>query len=118
LGLAFCPLLWVALGMIAVPVVLAIVAAIQAPMPRHRHWMTRPLTASLHWRQPIARGWARYSVRRKHKVMNSEAAGFKRPHDLPFDPREKRTLRYWSHDQDRIPLLRQIIAEATQAGWR
>ena len=65
LGLAFPPLLWVAIMMFAVPVVLATIAAIQSPMPRHRHWLTRPLIAYLHWRQPIARGWARYSVRLK-----------------------------------------------------
>ena len=34
---------------------------------------SRPLIAYLHFRQPIARGWARYSVRLKAKVMNDEA---------------------------------------------
>ncbi len=56
LGLAFTPLLTVAMLMFLTPIVLAIVAAIQAPMPAHRHLLTRPLIAYLHYRQPIARG--------------------------------------------------------------
>src|SRR5256885_9709518 len=36
LGLAFTPLLWVAVFMFIVPVAFAIVAAIQAPMPKHK----------------------------------------------------------------------------------
>ncbi len=59
LSLAFAPLIFVAAGMFLTPVALAIVAACQAPMPPHRHWLTRPLIAYLHFRQPIARGWAR-----------------------------------------------------------
>lgn len=118
LGLAFTPLLYVAVLMFLTPVVLAMVAAAQAPMPKHRHWLTRPLIAFLHFRQPIARGWARYSVRLKNKVMDTEARGYKRPHELPFDPHDRRTLRYWSTDQDRVHLLQQITAEVKAAGWR
>jgi glycosyltransferase involved in cell wall biosynthesis len=118
LGLAFTPLLYVAVLMFLTPVVLAMVAAAQAPMPKHRHWLTRPLIAFLHFRQPIARGWARYSVRLKNKVMDTEARGYKRTNELPFDPHDRRTLRYWSTDQDRIHLLQQITEEVKAAGWR
>lgn len=118
LGLALAPLLWVAAVMFVTPVVLAIVAAIQSPMPRHRHPLSRVLIAYLHVRQPIARGWARYSVRLKAKVMGREAAGYRREHPLPLDPIEKRTLRYWSKVHDRLSLLRRIGAEANAASWR
>ncbi|CAN5649766.1 hypothetical protein BH09PLA1_BH09PLA1_32690 [soil metagenome] len=117
LGLAFPPLLWVAVCMFATPVLLAMIASIQSPMPRHRHWLSRPLIAYLHWRQPIARGWARYSVRLKNKTMRHEARGYRRG-GLPFDPADKRTLRYWNNWQDRIPLLEQVKQEVMNAGWR
>jgi glycosyltransferase involved in cell wall biosynthesis len=42
LGLAFSPLFYVAGLMFLTPIALAIIAAIQSPMPRHRHWLTRP----------------------------------------------------------------------------
>ena len=85
LALAVPPLFWIFLAMELTPVALAIVAAVQAPAPRHRHWLTRPLVAYLHWRQPIVRGWARYSVRLRQKVLNEEARGYRRE-SLPLDP--------------------------------
>ncbi|MCC6424584.1 MAG: glycosyltransferase [Phycisphaerales bacterium] len=118
LGLALTPLLWVALIMFLMPPVLSIIAAAQSPMPRHPHWLSRPLIAYLHLRQPITRGWARYSVRLKAKVMKSEAAGYKRAGPLPFDPYEKRTLRYWSKVVGRLEMLDVVVREARQAGWR
>lgn len=118
LGLAFLPLLWVSAGMLLVPVILAIVAAVQAASPRHPHWFTRPLIAYLHWRQPLTRGWARYSVRLKAKVLTDEAEGYSRHHDLPYDPAEKRTLRYWNTWHDRLKLLEAIKNEAIGAGLR
>ncbi|HSV13274.1 MAG TPA: glycosyltransferase family 2 protein, partial [Tepidisphaeraceae bacterium] len=120
LGLAFTPLLWVAVFMFFVPIGFAIVAAMQVPMPKHRHLFTRPLIAFLHYRQPIARGWARYSARLRHKVMKvkKEARGYKRPGGLPFDPLDSQTLRYWSHEQERVGLIKQITTEVKSAGWR
>lgn len=118
LGLALWPLLWVAIAMFLTPIVLAIVAAIQAPMPRHRHWLSRPLIAYLHWRQPIARGWARYAVRLKNKILGDEASGHARGQDLPSDPADPSVLRYWSSSRGRVPLLKRITAEAAQDGWR
>ena len=118
LALAFSPLFYLAALMFLTPVVLASVAAIQSPMPRHRHWLSRPMIAYLHLRQPIARGWARYSVRLKAKVLKGEARGYKRNKMLPFDPAEPGTLRYWSHKYDRLPLLHQIKEEVREAGWR
>lgn len=117
LALAVPPLFWVFVAMEATPVILAVVAAAQAPAPRHRHRLTRPLVAYLHWRQPIVRGWARYSVRLKQKVLNEEARGYRRS-SLPLDPADKRTLRYWSLDRDRLPLLHTIVEEANAARWR
>jgi GT2 family glycosyltransferase len=118
LGMAFLPLLWVGLGMFLVPIILAIVAAIQSPMPRHKHWLTRPLIAYLHWRQPITRGWARYAVRLKNKIMKGEATGYSRQSDLPYDPASNDTLLYWNQSEDRVHLLRQITTEVQKAGWR
>jgi O-antigen biosynthesis protein len=118
LGLAFMPLLWAALCMFIVPIVLAIIAAIQSPMPRHRHWLTRPLIAYLHFRQPIARGWARYSVRLRAKVLEREAKRRGQQRPLPFEPGNRRTLRYWSKYLDRVVLLQKIKEEVAAAGWR
>jgi glycosyltransferase involved in cell wall biosynthesis len=118
LGMAFWPLFVAAGLMFLTPVVLAIVAAWQAPAPRHRHWLSRPLIAYLHFRQPIVRGWARYSVRLKAKVLKGEASGYQRGHEFPFDPVDPGALRYWSHDKDRLPLLAQIKEEVRAAGWR
>jgi glycosyltransferase involved in cell wall biosynthesis len=118
LGLAFTPLLWVGGAMLLLPVGLAIVASIQSPLPRHRHWLTRPLIAYLHFRQPIARGWARYLMRNKARVMNAEARGFQRQRRLPLDPADKTVLRYWHHQLDRLALLERIKQEVAAAGWR
>ena len=85
-GLAFPPLLWVALAMFVTPVVLGTVAAAQAPKPKHPHWLSRPLIALLHYRQPIVRGWARYSVRLKAKVLTRRGEGFQRKAPTAFDP--------------------------------
>jgi GT2 family glycosyltransferase len=118
LALAFWPLVWVGLAMLLTPLVLAAIAAAQAPPPRHGHWLSRPLIAYLTWRQPIARGWARYAVRLKNKVMRGDAAGYRRAHDLPFDRREKRVLLYWSKQHDRLALLEAIQQEVARAQWR
>lgn len=118
LGLAFTPLIVVALIMLCVPLVLAAVASMQAPMPRHQHVFTRPLIALLHWRQPIERGWARYSVRLKAKVLQREAKGPRQFRPLPLERGHKRTLRYWSKYYDRVVLLQKIKEEVAAAGWR
>jgi GT2 family glycosyltransferase len=115
--LAF-PLLWVAGLMAMVPMALAAIAAYQQPMPRHKHWLTRPLIAMLHYRQPLTRGWARYSVRLKAKVLNDEAKGYRRTQELPFDPQDRCTLLYWSKWYDRLTLLEKIHAEVKKAGWK
>lgn len=118
LGLAFPPLLWVAAFLLLIPIALAIVAAIQAPMPRHPHPLSRLLVAYLHFRQPIARGWARYSARLKAKVMRQMVGGYRPRAVLPFDPHDPETLRYWSVDHDRLHLLEEIKREVQAAGWR
>jgi glycosyltransferase involved in cell wall biosynthesis len=118
LGLAFWPLLWTAGAMLLTPIVLALVAARQAPMPRHHHPLSRLLIAYLHYRQPIARGWARYSVRLKAKVMKHILGGYHRPGPLPFDRRDSRTLKYWSKVHDRLHLLERLKREIHAAGWR
>jgi hypothetical protein len=118
LGLALWPLLWVAAAMFMVPPVLSVIAAIQAPRTRHSHWLSRPLIALLHLRQPITRGWARYSVRLKNKVTRAQATGHRRAKPLPFDPADQSTLRYWSTHHGRLHLLDKINEEVRAAGWR
>jgi len=118
LGFAFTPLLWVVLLMVLTPIVLACVAAAQSPAPRHRHWLSRPLITLLHYRQPIVRGWARYSVRLKAKVLNGQARGYRRAAALPFDPADPHTLRYWSDAHDRFVLLQKITQQVRGVGWR
>lgn len=118
LGLAFPPLIYVALAMAMVPVGLAVVAAAQSPLPRHAWWLSRPLIAYLHFRQPITRGYARYTVRLKAKNMRMHASGYARPNPLPLDPLERRTLRYWHHQHDRLVLLGAILSEVQAARWR
>jgi GT2 family glycosyltransferase len=118
-GLAFPPLLWVALVMFLTPLALSSVAAWQAPAPKHPHALSRPLIALLNYRQPIVRGWARYSVRLKAKVLNAQRRGFRRKARLPFAPDDRFTLRYWSTTgQDRFVLLKKITDEVRAAGWR
>jgi glycosyltransferase involved in cell wall biosynthesis len=118
LGLAWFPLLIVAALMFVTPVILSLVAAWQAPMPRHRHPLSRGLISYLHFRQPITRGWARYSVRLRNKILKHEASGYRRSSQLPVDPADQRSLRYWSDYKDRLPLLEQITKEVRQTGWR
>jgi GT2 family glycosyltransferase len=112
------PVFWMAAAMAVIPMALAIVAAMQTPLPRHRHWLTRPLIAWLHYRQPITRGWARYSVRLRAKVMRHRVKGAGYSPDLPFDPNDSSNLRYWNKDFDRFPLLKQIGDDIKAAGWR
>jgi hypothetical protein len=104
--------------MFLTPVVLAIVAAIQSPAPRHKHPLSRLMIAYLHFRQPISRGWARYSVRLKAKVMKHDLGGYQRPGRLPVDPLDADVLRYWSKEHDRLHMLDQIKREVKAAGWR
>jgi len=118
LGLAFAPLWYVAGAMFAASILLAMVAAVQSAPPRHWHPLSRPLIAFLHFRQPIARGWARYSVRLKNKVMDFDVRGFGRRGMLPWDPADSQTLRYWGNLKDRVALLRKINEEVKAAGWR
>jgi len=118
LGLVFPPLLWVAAMMFMTPLVLSGIAAAQASRPKHPHWLSRPLIALLHFRQPVSRGWARYSMRLKNKVMKHETSGYLRPRELPFDPNDPSSLRYWSAQHGRFALLDKINEEVRAAGWR
>jgi len=117
LGLAIPQLFVVALIMAATPVVLAMIAAYQAPMPKHQSFWSRPLIAYLHWRQPITRGWARYAVRLRAKVMTLKP-GKRTRRELPFDPSMPGVLRYWSKSHERLHLLEAIAKEASSQGWR
>jgi hypothetical protein len=118
LGLALPALFWVALFMFLTPVVLAGVAAMQAPPPRHRHPLSRLLIAYLHFRQPITRGWARYSVRLKAKAMQHGVRGMWPTRPLPWDPFDEKTLRYWSIHHGRLTLIDKIVAAIREAGWK
>jgi hypothetical protein len=99
-------------------VVLAGVAAMQAPKPRHRHPLSRLLIAYLHFRQPVTRGWARYSVRLKAKAMQHGVRGMWPNRPLPWDPFDPAILRYWSIHQGRLTLIDKIAAGVREAGWK
>lgn len=123
LGLALIPLLYVAAVMFAIPVALAITAAIQSPMPRHPHPLSRFLIAWLHFRQPIVRGWARYTVMLKARVLGTRVSRLVVPGELPIDPHDREVLRYWFSFEpdrwaDRMTLLSQIRQEVMPLGWR
>ncbi|MFT3787467.1 MAG: glycosyltransferase [Tepidisphaeraceae bacterium] len=120
-GVAYWPLIYVAVFMILVPIVLAVIASQQARMPtKRRHWLMRPLIAFLHLRQPITRGLARYTVRLKAKSLRPEAVGFPRER-LPFNPENSRELMYWTDSnqpRDRLQLLESIKREVEADGLR
>ena len=118
LGLAIPQLFWIAALMFATPIALSAVAAYQAPRPKHQNFWTRPLIAYLHWRQPITRGWARYSVRLRAKTMTAAKSGYKPKRELPFDPQTPNVLRYWSKSHERLHLMEAIAKEVQAAGWR
>jgi hypothetical protein len=90
----------------------------QAPKPRHSHPLSRLLIAYLHFRQPITRGWARYSVRLKAKVMQHGVRGLWPTRPLPWDPFDPATLRYWSIHQGRLTLIDKIAQGVRDAGWK
>jgi len=118
LGLAFFPLLWIAGAMVLTPIVLAFVAAFQAPLPKHKHPLSRLMIAYLHYRQPIARGWSRYAMRNRARVMSEMASGYRPHRPLPLDPSDRNVLRYWHGTLDRLNLLETIRREASASGWR
>jgi hypothetical protein len=116
-------LLFAAMVMFAIPVTLSLVAAWQSPMPRHPHPLSRLLIAWLHFRQPIVRGWARYSVMLKARVLGTRVVNYELPRDLPVDPNDREVLRYWFEYQpnqwaDRMTLLETIHKEVLPLGWR
>ncbi len=123
LGVAWPSMLLVALGMQLTSASLAIAAAYQQPEPKRRRWWSRLLVAYLHWRQPIARGWARYAYRLRGKCRG--VGSFRRPGVLPVDPKDKAVLRYWwgngwgsidgQGDRDRFGLLARVQDEAKAA---
>jgi len=121
LGLAFTPLLYVALLMLLTPITLSVIAAVQVkPVQVRSRWL-RPLVAYLHWRQPIVRGMARYTVRLKHKILSDKLRDYV-PTKLPTNPQQPRELLYWTnwndHGRDRIALLDAIKREVESAGLR
>ncbi len=117
-AIALPEMLWLGLPMMMLPLVLAVIAAMQAQFPtQRRHFLMRPLIAYLHLRQPLTRGLARYTVRLKAKSLRPEAIGFQRP-NLPFNPTNGHELMYWSGTQDRLPLLESIKREAEGDGLR
>ena len=118
LSAAFVPLLYVAGLMALVPVVLAFVAAYQTPKTKHHGPWSRPLIAYLHWRQPITRGWARYTYRLKQKQMSKRAQRYRRNQRFPFAPGDRGVLRYWAtaiEPRDRTDLLKHVADEAKKA---
>jgi hypothetical protein len=94
------------------------VAAAQAPAPRRSNILTRPLIAFLYWRQPIVRGWARYALRLRERVIRQAARGYMDQRRLPLDPADRSVLRYWHHQIDRLALLEKLKEELRDAHWR
>ena len=85
---------------------------------KRRHPLMRPLIAYLHLRQPIVRGLARYTVRLRAKTLAAEKLKTAR-RPLPFDPKDRSLLLYWSKSHvDRLPLLEQIKSDVQAAGLR
>ena len=115
------PLILVAAAMELAAIVLAAVAAAQQPPARVRRPWSRLLTTYLHWRQPITRGWARYTVRLRGKAAGGGAVESAGP--LPRDPNDRRVLRYWldadgppQPDAARLKLLSRLADDARAAG--
>jgi glycosyltransferase involved in cell wall biosynthesis len=123
LGIVWLPLLAVAAAMELTSIGLAVASAYQQPKPKRRRWWSRPLIAYLHWRQPIARGWARYQYRLRSKTRGE--SNFRRNGALPRDPLVSNVLRYWwgngwgsidgFGERDRFGLLQRIQHEAQAA---
>jgi len=111
-------LIGLAFAMFLLPMFLAVVAAIQTPLPRRRHPLTRPMIAYLLWRQPLARGWARYAMRLRERVIRHPARGYLDRKRLPLDPADAAVLRYWHHQMDRLVLLEKLKEELREADWR
>ena len=119
LGLAWFPLLIVAALMFVTPIVLSFVAAWQAPMPRHRHPLSR-FAHRLFAFPPADRRAAGPATASgcETKFSKTKPAATTGTRPLPIDPADQRILRYWSDYKDRLPLLEQISQEVRQAGWR
>jgi glycosyltransferase involved in cell wall biosynthesis/exo-beta-1,3-glucanase (GH17 family) len=117
-AIAFTPLIWVAGLMMITPPILAAIAAWQVDLPtKRRHWLMRPMIAYLHLRQPIVRGLSRYTVRLKAKTLDVEKLNVNRE-KLPFDPKDRSVLLYWSKYDDRMRLLEQIKRDVAEKGLR
>ena len=117
-AVAFWPLVFVAGAMMVTPPILAAIAAYQAELTtRRRHPLMRPLIAYLHLRQPIVRGLARYTVRLRAKTLAAEKLKTER-RALPFDPKDRSRLLYWTTHTDRLPLLEQLKTDVQAAGLR
>ncbi|HQY88300.1 MAG TPA: hypothetical protein PK402_06555, partial [Tepidisphaeraceae bacterium] len=117
-GIAWRPLIWVAFAMILLSVLLAITAALQAKLPgKPRHILVRPLIAWLHWRQPIVRGLARYTVRLRAKGMRDAADDYAHQ-QLPINRENPNELMFWSKHFERVKLLETIKDEVDHAGLR
>ena len=120
-SLVYPPLILAAAAMEGAAVALAAVAAWQQPPARVRRWWSGLLTTYLHWRQPITRGWARYTVRLRGKTAGGGAVEPAEP--LPRDPADRRVLRYWLDadgpprpDAARLKLLSRLADVSRAAG--
>ena len=104
-----------AIASLALPLVLAGVAAIQGKIPKdkQRFW-SRPLVAVMCLVQPVVRGWARMKYR---FLVRSTAAGTQRP-TLPYYslPKEtSSTCAFWTQDGlDRCSFLSALLQRLHQ----
>jgi hypothetical protein len=118
-GLLWMPALFVALGMLALSLLLAALQAAQARLPaKHRGLSSRVVVAGLCYSQPLVRSWARYRTRFFHpRVIVSDD-------ELPDPPTRglslicSTTAEYWSEKWlDRTQLLDAVVAYLTERRW-
>jgi O-antigen biosynthesis protein len=119
LGAAFPGLLPVGLAGLALSTSVAIVAGLQAELPRRqRAFWSRPLVSLLYFLQPIVRGWARHRWRftarsvRPTTFRRSDAA---RPRW--FEPSSQQLCFFSEAGIDRLDLLRTLVRHLQEESW-
>ena len=117
LAINFVPFVPLAVASMGVSLGTCILAAVQAPLPRHkkRFW-SRPLIALLFFMQPIARDWARFKWRINLRPTQS-GGGLAGPAAVSPEEAPER-ISYWSEGRaERYQLLAEVVTKLNSAGW-
>ncbi|MCI0704117.1 MAG: glycosyltransferase [Planctomycetia bacterium] len=119
LGAIWLPLLFVAVGMIALSVLIAILQAAQAKLPSaHDGFLMRVVVAALCYAQPLVRSWKRYRTRFFHPCVIVPDAELVPTADQRLPLTGVRVIEYWSEKwQDRTELLNAVCAYLTRRRW-